>query len=361
MDKLHAILLAGGSGSRFWPASRRARPKQFLRIVGDRPMLAETYLRLDGLVGPERTWVVTTREHAGEVADALPELPASQVLIEPCARNTAAAIAMAALHIERVEKDALQVVLPADHVIRPRSAFQATLRAACIAARQADDSLFVFGIHPSYPATEFGWIKTAGVEGIVDFTAVHTVERFVEKPDLARAKEFLESGGYYWNSGMFLWSTQAISKALEQHAPQLRAALSAHMDASAGASGAAFEQAYAALPPVSIDVAVFERAKNVCMLPIDYFWSDVGAWDALAGVNRADEQGHVAAGGTQLAALDSRGCIVYGEAGGLVALLGVEDLIVVRSGSVTLVCRRDRAQDVKKLVERLAAERSEHL
>jgi mannose-1-phosphate guanylyltransferase len=355
MDKLHAILLAGGSGSRFWPASRRARPKQFLRIVGDRPMLAETYLRLEGLVSPERTWVVTTREHAGEVADALPELPSSQVLVEPCARNTAAAIAMAALHVERVDPAACQVVLPADHVIRPRSSFQATLRAACAAAQEAPDALFVFGIHPSYAATEFGWIKTAGVERVVDFTALHSVERFVEKPDVARAKEFLESGGYYWNSGMFLWSSRAISKALEEHAPQIRAAL------SAGAGGAAFEKAYAALPSVSIDVAVFERAKNVHMLPIDYFWSDVGAWDALAGVNRADAHGQVAAGGTELAALDSRGCIAYGEPGGLVALIGVEDLIVVRSGAVTLVCRRDRAQDVKKLVERLAAERSDHL
>lgn len=355
MHTLHAILLAGGSGSRFWPASRRARPKQFLRIVGERAMLAETYLRLDGLVGPEHCWVVTTREQADAVREALPELPPEQVLIEPCARNTAAAIAMAALHVARRDPNALQVVLPADHVIRPRSAFQATLRAACVAATQDPSALFVFGIHPSYAATEFGWIKTSGVERVVDATAVHSVERFVEKPPAARAQEFLDAGGYYWNSGMFLWSCAAVSRALRELAPQIHATL------SDTARGPAFEQAYAALPSVSIDVAVFERARNVRMLPIDYFWSDVGAWDALAGVNPADAAGLVRAGGTALAALDARNSIVWGESGDLVALVGVEDLIVVRSGAVTLVCRRDRAQDVKKLVELLAAEHREHL
>lgn len=355
MPKLHAILLAGGSGSRFWPASRRARPKQFLRIVGERAMLAETYLRLEGLISPERCWVVTTREQADAVREALPELPSEQVLIEPCARNTAAAIAMAALHVAKREPDALQVVLPADHVIRPRSAFQATLRAACDAAAQDPTALFVFGIHPSYAATEFGWIKTAGVEGVVGATAVHAVERFVEKPNAERAQEFLGAGGYYWNSGMFLWSAGAFARALGELAPHIHATL------SGAARGPEFERAYAALASVSIDVAVFERAKNVRMLPIDYFWSDVGAWDALASVNAADAAGLVRAGGTALAAHDARNCIAWGESGGLIALVGVEDLIVVRSGAVTLVCRRDRAQDVKKLVEGLAAEHREHL
>jgi mannose-1-phosphate guanylyltransferase len=356
MTQLHAILLAGGSGSRFWPASRRARPKQFLRIVGERAMLAETRMRLDGLVAPERTWVVTTRAQAAEAAAALPELAPSQFLIEPCARNTAAAIAMAALHVAARDPDALQVVLPADHVIRPRSAFQATLRAACETVRtSADEPLLVFGIHPSYAATEFGWIKSSGVERVVDAAAVHVVERFVEKPPLARAKQFLEEGGYFWNSGMFLWSSRAITRALDEHAPAVRAALSGPHDT------AQFEHAYAQLPPVSIDVAVFERARGVRMLPIDYFWSDVGAWDALAGVHPADERGLVSAGGAALSALDSKDCIAYGESGSLIALVGVQDLIVVRSGEVTLVCRRDRAQDVKTLVERLANERPEHL
>jgi len=355
MDKLHAVLLAGGAGSRFWPASRRARPKQFLRVVGERPMLAETFLRLDGLVSAERTWVVTTQEHVAEVREALPEIDASHILVEPCARNTAAAIAMASLHIARADPQALQVVLPADHVIRPRAAFQATLRAACDAVRDADDALFVFGIHPSFAATAYGWIKTAGVERVVDATAVHVVERFVEKPDAARAREFLGAGGYYWNSGMFLWSTNAIVEALRTHAPQAYEAL------KAPTSRDALERSYASLPMVSIDVAVLERARNVRMLPIDYFWSDVGAWDALATVNAADASGNVVAGGTALEALDARDCIAYGDPDGLIAMIGVEDLIVVRSGAVTLVCRRDRAQDVKQIVERLAKGRGEHL
>mgnify|MGYP001227892321 CR=1 FL=1 len=352
MHNLHAILLAGGSGSRFWPASRRARPKQFLRIVGERPMLAETFLRLEGMVGAERCWVVTTPEQAGEVRAALPELPADQVLVEPCARNTAAAIALASLHVARRDPQALQVVLPADHVIRPRSAFQATLRAACDAAREEPQSLFVFGIHPAHAATQFGWVKTCGVERVVDATAVHRVERFVEKPDAARAQAFLDAGGYFWNSGMFLWSARAFEQALLEFAPAIHAALQEGKDLAS---------AYAALPSISIDVAVFERARNVRMLPIDYFWSDVGAWDALAGVHPADGAGLVQAGGAALEAIDSRNCIVWGESGGLITLVGVEDLIVVRAGDATLVCRRDRAQDVKALVERLSAKNSEHL
>lgn len=352
MQNLHAILLAGGSGSRFWPASRRARPKQFLRIVGERSMLAETFLRLEGMVDAQRCWVVTTPEQAGEVRAALPELPHDHVLVEPCARNTAAAIALASLHVAQRDPQALQVVLPADHVIRPRAAFQATLRAACVAARQAPDSLFVFGIHPAHAATQFGWIKTCGVERVVDATAVHRVERFVEKPDAARAQAFLDAGGYYWNSGMFLWSAQAFERALLEFAPAIHAALASPGDLA---------RSYAALPSVSIDVAVFERAREVRMLPIDYFWSDVGAWDALAGVHPADPSGLVQAGGAALEALDSRNCIAWGESGGLITLVGVEDLIVVRAGEVTLVCRRDRAQDVKALVERLSAKNSPHL
>ena len=351
---LYAILLAGGSGTRFWPASRRSRPKQFLPIVGERPMLAETAARLEGLVDPEHTLVVTTAEQLDEVHAALPQVPRGNVLAEPQGRNTGPCVALAALEVGRRDPHAIQVVLPADHVIRPRESFQRTLRAAARAAAD-DPALYVFGIHPSFAATSFGWIHAGAVETIADGIAVHAVERFVEKPDLERARQFLEHGGYYWNSGMFVWSSSAIARALERHMPLAFARLSLALD------GAGLARAYSELASESIDVAVLERAERVRMLPIDYFWSDVGSWDALLDVGAPDAEGNVRCGGVTLAAHEATGCIVHGERDALVALIGVDDLIVVHTGSTTLVCRRDRAQDVKALVERLRDEAPEFL
>jgi mannose-1-phosphate guanylyltransferase len=349
-----AILLAGGSGTRFWPASRKSKPKQFLRIVGEDSMLGETFARLEGLVAPERVLVVTTAELVAEVRAALPAIPAANVLAEPVARSTGPCIALAALEVRRRDPKALQIVLPADHVIRPRDAFQRTLRAALRVAADKR-SLCVFGIHPSFAATAFGWIQAGAVEQVVENIAVSRVERFIEKPDAARARAFLEQGGFFWNSGVFVWSTEAICAALEKHMPDAFAALAVHPQ------GTALATAYGALVPRSIDVAVLERAEGVRMLPIDYFWSDVGAWDSLAGVLAPDAHGNSACGGTALAAHDAHNCIVHGDDGSLTALIGVDDLIVVHAGDITLVCRRDRAQDVKALVERIARERPQFL
>ena len=351
---LYAVLLSGGTGTRFWPASRRQRPKQYLSIVGEQSMLAETFARLEGIVPAANVLVVTTREQRDEVLHALPGLPPENLVIEPVGRNTAPCVALATARIRRRSPNAIQIVLPADHVIRPREAFQRTLRAAIHAATR-EDALFVFGVHPNFPATSFGWIKAGPVASVSDGVAIHSVERFVEKPDRARALGFLEQGGHYWNSGMFVWRGESIARAFERHLPELWRAL------EAGHEGEALERAYGALPSISLDVGVLEKERSVRMLPIDYFWSDVGSWDALSTVHAADAAGNVATGGVQLAATESSGCIVHGERGALVALLGVEDLVVVHSGSVTLVCRKDRAQDVKLLVERLASEGREFL
>jgi len=349
---LYAILLAGGTGTRFWPASRSHRPKQFLNLIGERPMLAETFARLEGLVAPEHTLVVTTEAQLAEVRAAVPEIPAANLLAEPEGRNTAPSIALAALTVRRRDADAIQIVLPADHVIRPREAFQRTVRAAARAAA-GDGSLYVFGIHPSHAATAFGWIKAGAVADVVDGIAVHTVERFTEKPDAARARQFLDHGGYFWNSGMFVWSGAAIERALATHAPKALAALSEPLTREQLA------RSYRSLDVQSFDVAVLERAERVRMLPIDYFWSDVGSWDALSDVHVRDAEENVTSGGTQMIARESRRCIVHGAPGELIALVGVDDLIVVQAGPITLVCQRDRAQEVKLLVERLRAEGSE--
>jgi mannose-1-phosphate guanylyltransferase len=348
---LFAVVMAGGSGTRFWPASRRARPKQFLPISGGRAMLAETCARLAGLVPPERILVVTAESQAALVRATLPELPRANVLCEPAARNTAPCVAFAAEEIARRAADSVQIVLPADHVIRPLESFQRTLRAA-VAAATREDALVIFGVRPDHPATGYGYIEAGETLSELDGLPLYAVTRFVEKPERARAEQFLAAGNYLWNSGMFVWHTRAIRTALGRHAPVIGAGL-ARVE-----RGEALERVYPTLPSVAIDVAVLEKAANVRMLPIDYGWNDVGSWSALPEVHAPDAQGNwrVLAGGARLVAEDAQGCVAYAEGEEVLALVGVRDLVVVRAGNATLVCPRARAQDVKKIVERLASE-----
>lgn len=352
--EIHAVLLAGGSGTRFWPASRRDLPKQFLAITGGEPLIRETLRRLDGAVPPERILVVTASGQEGLVRAALPELPRENVLIEPTARNTGPAIALAAAEIERRSPRSVQFVLPSDHVIRPVEAFQATLRAAAL---EAEDSgaLVTLGVRPTHPATGFGYIHAAEKTGERAGIRVHRVAHFVEKPDRARAEAFLAAGTFYWNSGMFVWRTDAIVAALGEHLPHVRDALARVR------AGEPLASAYPLLEPVSIDVGVLEKARNVRMLPIDYFWSDVGSWDALEAVNPRDRGENTCTGGAQLFQIDASGCIVHAPEGEITGLIGVKDLVVVHARGATLVCTKERAQEVKRLVELLAAERPDAL
>jgi len=349
--ELFAVVMAGGSGTRFWPASRRARPKQFLPVAGGRSMIAETCARLAGLVPWERVLVVTAESQVPLVRAALPELPRANILAEPAARNTAPCVAFAAAEIARRAQDSVQVVLPSDHVIRPTEAFQRTLRAAAEEA-SAGESLVIFGVRPDHPATGYGYIEAGKTLATRDGIPVHAVTRFVEKPTRERAEQFLAAGNFLWNSGMFVWSTRAIRAALERHAPGIAQGL-----ARVGA-GEALARIYPTLPSVAIDVAVLEKASNVRMLPIDYRWSDVGSWSALPELHERDRDGNwpVLAGGARLVSEDSRGCLAYAEGQEVIALVGVHDLVVVRAGDATLVCPRERSQDVKRIVERLSAE-----
>ena len=353
---LFAVVMAGGSGTRFWPASRQARPKQFLAISGARAMLFETCARLAGLVPWERILVVTAESQAGLVRATLPDLPASNVLCEPAARNTAPCVAFAAEEIARRAPDSVLLVLPADHVIRPLEAFQRTLRAAVLAATRAD-ALVIFGVRPDHAATGYGYIEAGATLTELDGIPLYGVTRFVEKPERARAEQFLAAGNFLWNSGMFVWRTRVIRAALATHAPALSAGF------ARVARGEALERVYPSLPSVAIDVAVLEKAADVHMLPIDYTWNDVGSWSALPDVHAADADGNWRAlsGGARLVSIDAHGCVAYGEGRELIALVGVRDLVVVRAGNATLVCPRERAQDVKKIVERLASEGPEFL
>jgi mannose-1-phosphate guanylyltransferase len=342
-----AVILAGGSGTRFWPASRRERPKQFLAVAGQKSLLRATFERLDGMFPPERVIVAATSDLAEAVRAELPELPRENILGEPMGRNTAACIAWASFEIERRCAHSLQLVLPADHVISPRERFQASVRAA-LSLAGSEDVLVTFGIRPTYPATGFGYIETAAECGRSEGISVHSVSRFVEKPDAERAARFLAQGNFLWNSGMFAWSTAVIRREIAKHMPEAARAL-ARLEA-----GAALAEVYQEIPSAAVDVAILERADNVRVLPLDYSWNDVGSWSALAHVLEADSSENLCAGGGEMLGEDARGCIAYAPAGNLVALIGVSDLVVVHAGNATLVCPRGRDQEVRAIVARLA-------
>jgi mannose-1-phosphate guanylyltransferase len=312
-------------------------------------MIAETAARLRGLVAPERVLVVTAAEHAELVRRNLRRLPPENVLAEPAGRNTAACAAWAALEIERRDPGAVHVVLPSDHVIEPAAEFRRVLAAAFDEAASGD-ALLTLGIRPTSPATGYGYIEAGEKVGERDGVEVRRVVRFVEKPDRARAEAFLATGRFLWNAGIFVWATRAILGAFERHQPELLARIAAIGD------DAAREREYPLLPSLPVDVAILEKADNVRVVPIAFSWSDVGSWTALSDVVEPDERGNVVAGGVRVLAQDAGACVVHGASGELVALIGVSDLVVVRAGKATLVCPKERAQDVKRIVERLGGE-----
>jgi len=356
---IFAVIMAGGSGTRFWPASIKERPKQFLPISGGLPMIEETFRRLEGLVPAERVLVVTAASQAHLVRAALPELPAENVLCEPMARNTAPCVAWAAHEIARRDPDAVQVVLPADHVIRPAEEFRATLMAAAEAALEG--GLFTFGIEPDHPATGYGYIKAAEKLGESQGQAVHAVERFVEKPKLTVAEEYLAEGGYFWNAGIFVWHTPTILAALAELTPELDAGVRRIM--AAPGDDAVLAAEYAELPSDPVDIAIMERADDVRLVPISYTWNDVGSWKALDEITERDSDGNaqVLGGGAKLVSVGASGNLVYAEGDRVIALVGVEGLAVVQTEKATLVCPLDRAQDVKRIVAELEANGGEFL
>jgi len=342
----YAVVLAGGSGSRFWPRSRLRMPKQLLPIVGARTMLQETVARLSPLVAPDRVRIVTRREHARAVRAQLPGLRADQVLVEPEGRNTAAAIALAALGVARERDDASIAVLPADHAIDGAARFRSDLGFALHLAERSG-ALVTLGLRPTRPETGYGYIRAGrAVPGTSGRAA--WVEAFVEKPDRERAAALLAGGRVLWNSGIFAWRVSAILAALRTHLPALVAALE---QALGRRDPKVLAAAYRRLPGLSIDTGVLERAARVAVVRARFGWADVGSWATLERFWRAGGNGRNAVRGRAVP-IDSRGCVVDSPRR-LVALVGVDDLIVVDSPDALLVCRKDRAQDVRLVVAEL--------
>lgn len=351
---LHPVIMAGGSGTRFWPLSRKDRPKQFLPLTSKQPLLVETMARLKGLATPKQTWVVCGKSHAPTVRKLLPRLPQDNVLIEPDARNTAPCVGLAAAVIAQQDPEAILVVLPADHHVGDPAAFRRALQTAEDAARTG--ALVTIGITPSRPETGFGYIRL-GKELATGEFPVHKVKRFVEKPDAKKAKRYVESGDHLWNAGIFVFRADRILEEMAAHMPETAAPLKAIGGAVGKANfDAVLKRQFAKMPKISIDYGVMEKAKNIAVVCADFGWSDVGSFSALPEVRKADEQGNVAEGEAVL--VDVRDSVVLAGTKP-VAVIGVEGLVVVDAGDAILVCPRDRAQDVRKVVE--ALERNKRL
>jgi mannose-1-phosphate guanylyltransferase/mannose-6-phosphate isomerase len=346
---MYAVIMAGGSGTRFWPLSRETFPKQLLKIGSDDTLIQLTVDRVLPLIRREHLFIVTNQGLADEIRSQLTARFGGawdrNLILEPSAKNTAPALGLAALHVSRIDPDGIMVVLAADHAIRDVGAFHACLRTAARAAEQ--DRLVTLGIKPNRPETGYGYIKAGGG----DAEGVLRVERFVEKPDLKTAQGYLASGQYYWNSGMFVWKTRTFLQEIERHMPELHAGIEeVRASIGSGREAEVVRDLFSRLPSVSVDYGIMEKTDRAAVVPADIGWSDVGSWTALEEVTDKDASGNIISG--NVVDIDSRDSVVYADQR-LVATIGLRDTIVVDTPDATLVCSRDRAQDVKKVVDEL--------
>lgn len=345
----YALIMAGGVGSRLWPLSRQRRPKQALSLVSERTMFQLAVDRLKPLFPSERIMVVTAQDHAPVLREQVPELPPENFILEPVGRGTAPAVGLAALHLSRRDPEAVMAVLTADHYIHDTARFRAILAAAYQVALEGH--LVTLGITPSYAATGFGYIQQGAFLGEYGGFRVYRVESFVEKPDQATAEGFLKSGRTSWNSGMFIWRVDRILQEFEIQMPQFYQQL---QQVGAALDGPHAQEVLARVWPrvasQTIDYGIMEGAKDVAVIPADIGWNDVGSWAALLDILSEDEAGNVIRG--RYIGIDTRDTLIFGT-DRLVATIGLRHMIVVDTEDAVLVCPVDRAQDVKKLVDKL--------
>ena len=357
---LHAVILAGGSGTRLWPASRTAKPKHLLTFEPPQTLLQATLERLADLVPLDRTWIVTNRSQSEQIAQPLPHFDADQIWAEPVARNTASSIGWAAVKLRQIDPDAAMVVLPADHIIKPASVFCETLQCAANIVEQSPETLVTIGIKPTFPATSYGYIQRGEVLQTSTCFAYH-VRRFCEKPVQQIAEQFCQSGEYYWNAGIFVWKVETILELLHRFEP----ATGKQLDEIANALGTpeeyhVTEKAFQKMKSISIDYAVMERAENVTVLEAAFDWNDVGTWTALDRLyaNQKDEQGNLTVD-SQVLAIDSMGCTVRCDnPEHLVALIGLHDIVVIQTADATLIARKDQEESVRRIAEELKKKNS---
>ncbi len=345
-----AVIMAGGRGERFWPRSRMAQPKQFLNLMGDKTMLQLTVERIEGLVGISDTYIVAGAEFKEIILKQIPHLPPDNIIIEPFGRDTAAAIGLAALVLGREKPREVMMVLPADHYISDVARFREVMQSAAAAAGKGE-RIVTLGITPHRPETGYGYIRRGGLCDTFGGIPAYEVEKFLEKPDYERALEFLNCGDYLWNSGMFVWRVDLIHRLIAIHAPRLAGGLE-EIGAALGTEEypEVLARVYAGLPRISVDYSILERADGVLVMPGDFGWDDIGSWTALARYAEKDGNGNVLEGEGVL--IDTSGTCVFSP-GKTAAVLGVEDLLIVNEKDSLLVCRKDRAQEVKRVVRAL--------
>ena len=352
-NPIYALILAGGSGERFWPLSRRNRPKQLLRLVSERTLLEETVARLEGFVPTERILILTNIEQEKGVRDLLEGFPKQNIIAEPAKRDTAAAVALGAGWVAARDHSATMLALPADHVIADRAAFQETMKTAAVAAEETG-ALITIGIKPTWACPGFGYIEQGErvrlrSDGKI---AVHRVVRFREKPNVDLAESFLRKGNFRWNAGMFVWSVPTVLSEFNRHAPELADFIS--QVRSPKDLDKILHDRFAKLPRISFDYAIMEKTEHVLVVEASFDWDDVGSWQAVAHYFKKDEHGNAANGA--LTALDSSDNIIFNDGETTIALLGVHNLIVVRTGDAILICHRHQAEKIKNLVGKLPPE-----
>jgi mannose-1-phosphate guanylyltransferase len=369
---LHAVIMAGGSGTRFWPLSRTARPKQLLDLAGGRTMIQATLDRLGNLAPPERTWIITNRTLVDPIAAQLPDLDRQRIVGEPCKRDTAPAIGLAALLVSRHDPAATMVVMPADHLIQPAQAFQSAISQAAAIVDEQPETLVTFGIKPTYPAETFGYIERGEPVGnaprgdpplgprVPPGTALprgpaspaFSAARFREKPARAIAEEYFASGNFYWNSGIFIWKASTILAALANYEPQLHD----HLQKIAAALGrpdfsATLDREFTAIRGKSIDFAVMEHYQPVLVIEVPFTWDDVGSWQSLARSVGSDADGNTAIG--KHLGIRTHGSIIRTGDDHLVVTLGLDDCIVVHTPDATLVADKSQEEAIREVVKAL--------
>lgn len=349
MAKAYAVIMAGGGGERLWPVSTPKRPKQFVDVFGGKPLIRHAFDRLSGLIPPERTLVITASRLVPMTRRVLPEVPACNIVGEPCRRDTAAAVAVACGLVSRLGgPDAVGCILTADQLMKPEKAFRATLRDAISAAAKFD-SIVTMGIVPDHPATGYGYIECGKPVDAGTKTVVFAAKRFVEKPDEATARRYLKAGRFRWNAGMFVWRARVMADAFAAAAPDFSPLIASVV--SAKSVPALLRRAYPSLRAISVDFAVMEKSKNILVAESQFKWDDVGSWQALPNHFPADAAGNVCLGKTAL--MDARDSIVVSSDDHVTAVVGLSGVVVVHTPGATLVCPRERAQDIKKLVKTL--------
>jgi mannose-1-phosphate guanylyltransferase len=345
----HAVIMAGGRGERFWPKSRQCLPKQFLKLIGDQTMLQRTVSRMERFLAPENIYIITAASHQQIVRHQVPEIPEGNIILEPCGRDTAAAIGLAAVIVQQKDAAGVMVVLPADHYIADEDRFLEVLRGAVDAAEE--NHTVTIGITANRPETGFGYIARGQYyQNFAGIPSYH-VKRFTEKPDRQQAVGFLESGNYFWNSGIFVWRADVIRHLIGEHLPSLAEGLE-KIEEVAGTTRypQVLQEVYVRLPRISIDYGVMEKAREVLVIPGDFGWDDVGSWTALESYKEKDINGNIKEGRGVL--VDTTNTLVQ-NSDKVVATLGVHDLIVVESEGSILICHKQKAQELKKVITAL--------